>query len=658
MKSRLVYLAIITWLIFLFISCSGGGEEATLKQVYLDYRNFLQKEDIPALKKCISSQRQEEMLEEGADMKIQLIKQFMPTDIKVKKAKISGDTAVLEVEGKMKDQRASGTVDFIKESGSWKIHKENWQVTIDMGSEDSGLPAYSDAVPSFLPDPKQPPQVQQTLTGHQGEVTTLAFTPGDQYLVSASYGDYSIRVWNPLTGEELSNARTNNRVRSMTLMPDGSGILTADAYEYIILWPLSDGTIGSPRTLLSDAGDVVAASPGGKMIATAGWKYPIRLWNLQTLEIIETIGSQNTYQVLRFSPAGDLLVAGGRGVTYSIWDTKKWKGKSYKIGKVTKDSGIFAIDISRDEKYMATGHSDSSIVIFDLEKRSELHNFYVRDAATLDVKFSPDNQLLATAQNDKKIYLWEVKTAKRLGVLSKHTDAVKCLAFSGDGTMLASGGEDRQIFTWKSGAAAMPVTGKPVPGPGDAAAAKKPETSGPGIQMVKVDGHLNLIKYPDARQFTQHWKTKGEVSLEKDAQEEDNYNFVIRYSGMIWQDVPIDADGRYALLISWASSERVNPDGDQTGLPFLYGDMLNKSDLNRINQYLHGQHMMLETDTVNEWKIIYGIFQVPPGTGAIRLFLQQEVGSQPQNGSAARFDEPGIFLFDTQEQAEEFAKKY
>ncbi len=654
-----IYLFIILLVILPFINCSGGGEEATLKQVYLDYRNFLQKEDIPALKKCISSQRQEEMQGEGARVKIQLIKEIMPVEIKVKKAKISGDTAVLEVEGKMKDQRVTGKIDFIKESGEWKINNENWQVNIEMGSEDIGSPGYTGAVPSFLQDPKQPPQVHQILTGHQGEVTTLAFTPDNQYLVSASYGDYSIRVWNPLTGEELSNARTSNRVRSMALIPDGSGILTADAYDNIILWPLSEGTIGSPRALLSDAGDLVAASPGGKIIATAGWKYPIRLWDMQTLKIIETMGSKNTYQALRFSPSGDLLVAGGKGVAYSIWDTKKWKEKTYKISKVMKDSGIFAIDISRDGEYMATGHSDSSIVIFELEKRRELHNFYVRDAATLDVKFSPDNQLLATAQNDKNIYLWEVKTAKRLGVLSKHTDAVKSLAFSGDGIMLASGGEDRQIIIWKSGAAQLPVTGKPVPGPAETTGSPAAEATGLGDETVKIDGQLNLVKYPEARQqFTRHWKTKGEVSLQKDAEEENNWNFVIRYSGMIWQDVPINAEGRYALLISWASTERVNPDGDQTGLPYLYGDMLNKFDRNKINQYLNGQQMMLNTDTVNEWKIIYGIFQVPPETGAIRLFLQQANGGLPQNGSAARFDEPGIFLFDTREQAEAFAKKY
>jgi WD40 repeat protein len=655
---RCIYLFIVQLVILPFINCGGGGEEETLKQIYREYHNLLQKEDIPALKKYISSQRQEEMLGEGANMKIQLIKEFMPVDIKVKDAEISGDTAVLEVEGKMKDQVMTGKVDFIKEDGQWKVNKESWQINIELGSEGFGPQGYSGEVQPFMKDPEEKPRAHQILIGHQGEVTVLAFTPDNRYLVSVSYGDYSIRVWNPLTGEELSNARTENRVRGMTLTPDGSGILTADAYNNIILWPFSDGTIGDPRTLLSEAGDSLAISPNGKIIAVTAWKRPVRLWNFESLQEIKTIGEENFHRVLRFSPAGDLLVGGGDGVTYSIWDTKKWKEKTYKIKKVMKNSGISSVDISRDGEYLATGHSDSSIVIFNLKKRRELHNFYVRDAATLDVKFSPDNAILATAQYDKKIYLWEVKTAKRLGVLKKHTDVVKSLAFSWDGSMLASGGEDRQIIIWKSGAPPMPAAGKPVPGPGGVTGPKTPETSGPGEKMVRIDGHLNLINYPDARRFTRHWNTKGEVSLEADAEEEDNYNFVVRYKGMVWQDARINAEGRYALLISWASSERVNPDGDQTGLPYLYGYMLNKSDRNRINQYLQGQHMLLKTDVANEWEIIYGIFQVPPETGAIRLFLQQADGRLPQNGSAARFDEPGIFLFDTREQAETFAKNY
>ncbi|UCH95810.1 MAG: DUF4878 domain-containing protein [Candidatus Aminicenantes bacterium] len=655
MKHRFILLLVMMYgLMVLLVNCGApAGDEGTLKQLYHDYHNALQEEDIQALKQYISSRGQEEMLGEGASMKIKMIKEMMPTGIKITKTTVSGDTAVLEVKGKMGKQTMTGKVNVLKEDGEWKIDKESWTMSIEIGGE-SDQQGYAGPVQPFMKDPKQLPQVYQVLTGHQGEVTSLAFTPDNRYLVSVSYGDYSLRVWDPFTGEELSVARTPNRVRSMALFPDGSSILTADAYKDIILWPLSAGIIGSPQTLVKDAGDAVAISPDGKTIAAAGWKQPVHLWDFNAGTMIKAIGSNNNQRVLKFSLSGDVLVGGGEGVTYSTWDTKKWKEKIYRVNKVMPDSGISSIDISRDGEYMATGHSDSSIVIFNLKKRRELHNFYVRDAATSDVKFSADNKILATAQYDKNIYLWDVDTGKRLGVLKKHTDSVNSLAFSWNGSMLASGGEDRKIFIWGSGTPQQPIT----PDPGELTTPKTPTATDPGEQMVEIDGHLNLIKYPDARRFTRHWQTKGEVSIEKDAEEEDNYNFVIRYSGMIWQDVRINADGRYALLISWASSERVNPDDDQTGFPYLYGYMLNKADPNKINTYLQGEEMMLRPNNPNEWEVIYGIFKVPAGTGGIRLFLQQADGHSPQNGSKARFDEPGVFLFDTEEQAQAFAREY
>jgi hypothetical protein len=55
---------------------------------------------------------------------------------------------------------------------------------------------------------------------------------------------------------------------------------------------------------------------------------------------------------------------------------------------------------------------------------------------------------------------------------------------------------------------------------------------------------------------------------------------------------------------------------------------------------------------------VWGVFQVPEDTGAIRLFMQQAEGRTAQNGSSARFDEPGVFLFDTEEEARAFVKIY
>jgi len=649
MKVFSINTVILFCLIVFFINCGGSADEKKLGNLYNDYHKALQQEDIDALKSSITAERQKELLGEGVSFKLEMIKELLPGDIKITKTTISGDNAELETEGKHGNQKMTGKVKFLKEGGQWKIDKEDWQMTIELSGDQPGTGFMGD-VQSFMADPKKLPQVQQTLTGHQGEVTNLAFTPDGLYLVSASYGDYSLRVWDPYTGQELSKARTPKRVRSIAVSSDGSFILTADAYNNLMRWPLDQGTIGPVEPLVTGCGDSLALSPKGKYIAITGWKRPVLIWSFDKRQVIEKIGKNPDRRVLFFSPSGTLLVGGGEGNSYSIWDTRKWKEKRYRVNKVTKDSGISSIDISRDETHMATGHSDSSIVIFDFKKRRELHNFYVRDAATRAVKFSPDTKLLATAQQDKKIYLWEVKTARRLAVLAQHSDVPVSLAFSPDGRVLASGGEDRKILIWSSGPPKQPSS---VPARTPAPGAAKPE-------MVEVEGEPNHIKDPDAPRFTRSWKTKGEVSIETEQTEDgDNHLFVIRYSGMIRQDVPVgDSTGRYALLIAWASSERVIESGDQTGRPYLYGYMLNKSDNKKINAYLKDQEMLLSSTTADEWGVIYGIFPVPPGTGAIRFFMQQADGHEPQNGSAARFDEPGVFLFFTEKEAQAFVKKY
>ena len=123
-------------------------------------------------------------------------------------------------------------------------------------------------------------------------------------------------------------------------------------------------------------------------------------------------------------------------------------------------------------------------------------------------------------------------------------------------------------------------------------------------------------------------------------------------------DAVLLKNSRWVLLISWSSSERINQNDDQTGLPYLYGTMLNSKNPNRINAYLSGQKMVHSEQVPNEWGVIWGVFQVPEETGTIRFFMQQVDGRSAQNGSAASFDEPSIFLFDTEWEARAWVDTY
>jgi hypothetical protein len=171
----------------------------------------------------------------------------------------------------------------------------------------------------------------------------------------------------------------------------------------------------------------------------------------------------------------------------------------------------------------------------------------------------------------------------------------------------------------------------------------------------------NLLQNPSADDDANYWQVFGDADVEQTP--ESNPHFRIRNKGYFLQDVTLSegAGGKYALLIGRVSSERINADGTITGLPYLYGYMMKGTNPTggRILSYLQGQQMLCGARKENEWVSAWGIFQVPSGTGAIRFFLNQaERKDVPQNGSAARFDDLGLYLFDTEDEATAFVRSY
>ena len=167
----------------------------------------------------------------------------------------------------------------------------------------------------------------------------------------------------------------------------------------------------------------------------------------------------------------------------------------------------------------------------------------------------------------------------------------------------------------------------------------------------------NLLHNPDANRQAASWRAFGEATIEGTT--EFGFHFVVRNGGYFFQDVelPKGAAGQYAVLIGRGSSERVNPSGAITDLPYLYGYMMEKGrrDRQEILEYLQGQQMRAQTLMQDEWVQMWGIFKVPEGTNAIRFFLNQGLrNGVPHNGSAARFDDLGLYLFMTKEEAEAF----
>lgn len=178
-----------------------------------------------------------------------------------------------------------------------------------------------------------------------------------------------------------------------------------------------------------------------------------------------------------------------------------------------------------------------------------------------------------------------------------------------------------------------------------------------GSIFSSVYGQTNLLQNPKAASGKEGWRPYANATVED---YQGNAVFTVRNGANFSQDILLNASdaGKFALLIGRASGERVN---DGTDLPALSGYMMEpgKGSAGRIKEYLVDQRMVGHPKEENQWVVLYGVYRIPEGTGQIRLLLVQgEVKDVPHNGSAARFDDLGVFLFDTEEDAIRFAGQY
>jgi hypothetical protein len=161
----------------------------------------------------------------------------------------------------------------------------------------------------------------------------------------------------------------------------------------------------------------------------------------------------------------------------------------------------------------------------------------------------------------------------------------------------------------------------------------------------------NLIDNPNGDRGRADWLATSDAAVESCGTDPC---FVIRNRGQFSQTVllPSDAAGKFAVVMGAAATERINPDGAITDLPYLYGTF---SSAERILGYLQGPDTRARPRFRDQWVTLSGIFPVPEGATRlnVRIGLAERQGT-PHDGSAGRFDDLGAYLFASEEEARAF----
>lgn len=204
----------------------------------------------------------------------------------------------------------------------------------------------------------------KVLAGHHLDVSSVAFSPDNQTLVSGG-ADQMLRLWDVSTGELLRAmpANTNRGPFCVAWDRDGRRIFSGGDDGLVYIFDAASGRVLSQLRGHSQFVYCLALSPDGQTLATGSGDHEIMLWNTETgQKIAELQGHASTIYGIAFSPDGTQLASAGWDNSVRLWDIHK-KGE-IKVFRGSR-SFVFSVAYSPDGKTIASGGHDGTIRLWN-----------------------------------------------------------------------------------------------------------------------------------------------------------------------------------------------------------------------------------------------------------------------------------------------------
>ena len=258
----------------------------------------------------------------------------------------------------------------------------------------------------------------QWVGGGQYDMSSIDITPDGQTLVTSSFTDETIKVWNLADGSFVRTLAAHiGGVQDLALSPDGSRLISGGEVNF-----------------------------GGQVSS-------VLMWDVATGEVLMQLPeSFSEVFCVDWSPAGDLLAAGDQNQAVRILSATD--GHLVKTLQAPGFGGTFDVAFSPDGTRLLAGYGDDLVRIWNVSTGAVEHTLSGHTFFVDSVAWSPDGARVASGSWDDTIRTWTASTGALEHVLTGHTDIVRDLVFSSDGARLASGSWDQSVRLWNAASGA------------------------------------------------------------------------------------------------------------------------------------------------------------------------------------------------------------
>jgi WD40 repeat protein len=204
--------------------------------------------------------------------------------------------------------------------------------------------------------------LKAVLRGHEGRVTSVAFSP-DGHRVASGSDDHTLRVWGTEVGECLAVlCGHEDRVTGVAFSSDGRRIVSGSHDCTLRIWDARTGQQLSVLRGHEDWINSVAFSPDGRHVASGSGMFQgpdstVRVWDAKTGQQLAVMSSHSEVTSVAFSPDGQHILSGspGAGGTVCLWDAKSGRTIAFFDGG---GYAVRSVSFSSDGRYIICGNND------------------------------------------------------------------------------------------------------------------------------------------------------------------------------------------------------------------------------------------------------------------------------------------------------------
>ena len=271
-----------------------------------------------------------------------------------------------------------------------------------------------------------------SFVGHKGAVWSCRLDPSASLAATAS-GDFSVQVWDAITGKSLFHFSHGHIVKSCDFSPNSKWLATGGHEGILRIFDLQRPK-AAPLEITQDAAQKIAISKccwlSDEVLLTGCADGNIRFWNV---------------------PAGAATSPPPTAPAHVLHTDGASEIRDMEITTITTTSTTPAAQPQPPQQILTVA-AGSTVYFFNLTTRTLLHQhkmpIHFRDEG--GASLHPSGTKFVAGGSDLWVRVFSVQSGQQLECLKGHHGPIRCLRYSPDGTTYASGSEDGTIRLWKT----------------------------------------------------------------------------------------------------------------------------------------------------------------------------------------------------------------